>query len=314
VSYDVREYKTEAEWLEARRGFITSSDVPTLLGLGYESPHALWLRKLGPADEGAPKMRRRFQVGHDLEPRVAQWHEEETGRRPFRPADSQHYLCVNPALPWAAVTPDFVLMDGGGPDAVVEVKSDAFGGTGAAYAESKQFLYANAQAHQGMAVLEMDHAYVDVIFGLGHGFAVYPVGRDDALSRLILERGEEFHGFVTRREPPGERWLTDHEDTRKALAAIFDAETGEEVTLEDPDGSLRAMLRQWDLLPAKIRELENELEQIKNVVALRMGTATYGRVPGFPRLVKWHKQKRKGYTVEPSESRAMRLVKDASER
>jgi predicted phage-related endonuclease len=310
VSYELFEFANEEQWLAARRRFITSSDVPTLLGFGYTDPYSLWIEKARDESRQQPKMRRRFEMGHHLEELIARWHEEETGRAVFRPSETPFYLAVSDEHPWCAATVDFIAMDGKGPDGVVEGKSDVRGNR-AKYQESDSFLYANAQLHQGMIVLGVELGWVDVIFDLGHQFQCYPVERSPALVELILERSERFYRFVKDGTPPDESFLTDHESTRKALARIFDQETGEEVELT---AEMAPLIEEWQRLSKVGTDAGRRVEEIKNLVALKMGAATYGRIPGVEQLVKWHKQDRAAYTVEAGSSRVMRLVNDPAKK
>jgi len=76
----VRTANNHDEFLEIRSRSIGSSEIPTILGVNpYQTPYALWLRKTGRAKPFAGNMFTR--AGHNLEPVVAEYFEEETGKK-----------------------------------------------------------------------------------------------------------------------------------------------------------------------------------------------------------------------------------------
>jgi len=90
-----------AEWLEARRGLITATDLPVILGLSpYKCEADLADEKNGKEQEPATL---RMRAGLLLEGLIAEAYTEQTGIEvvPFA------HLAIHPDIPWAAATPDF---------------------------------------------------------------------------------------------------------------------------------------------------------------------------------------------------------------
>lgn len=97
-------FDSRADWLEARKGGIGASEVATIMGLNpYESPLALWRRKVGidPDKEENAAMKR----GHYCEDAVAQWWAEETGREVIA-SSSSDFMFVDTEREYMRVSPD----------------------------------------------------------------------------------------------------------------------------------------------------------------------------------------------------------------
>lgn len=307
MTWSLTEFASEAEWLAKRRKVVTSSDMPVILGTSpYSNAYDLWLAKVRGEDaDSAKKMRRRFQAGHQIEPLIAQWFAEDTKRSPVRPADG-YYLITNPALPWAAVTPDLLVIDGDGPDGVVESKSAGLMDL-SAYETSPALSYAVAQLHLPLLVCEMAQGWVATTFGLGNAFRVYPVAKNWELAELIADRCSVFHKLIEYGEPPGEDFLRSGAEIGKALARIFEGETGELIEIEDRFAASAERIQE---LNGEIKEREAELDELKNALKLRMGLSTYARIPGYAKLAKWGTETKPAHTVKVSTTRVLRWVKD----
>lgn len=95
------ERQGSAEWLEARRGLITSSDIPILLGLSPWACEAdLADEKLGGAGQDSTL---RMRVGLELQALIGREYERATGRRLL----AYRRIVRHPTITWAAASPDF---------------------------------------------------------------------------------------------------------------------------------------------------------------------------------------------------------------
>ena len=95
---------THAEWLEARKRGIGSSEIGTICGLNpYETPYQLWRRKMGidsPKEETFA-----MKAGHYLEDAVAQFWQDATGRTIIK-SSAGDWLIRNDKKEFLQVSPD----------------------------------------------------------------------------------------------------------------------------------------------------------------------------------------------------------------
>lgn len=96
-------------WVAARSvdHRIGGSDVPTLLGIGFESPWSLWLRAQGIPWEPSGKAKL-FESGHLWEPVILQLYAEHTGRVVHPLSDT---LVIDRDDPWAVGSFDGLVFD-----------------------------------------------------------------------------------------------------------------------------------------------------------------------------------------------------------
>lgn len=96
--------KDHQEWLKYRGSGIGSSEVATIVGLNpFETPYQLWRRKMGidaPIEENFA-----MRAGHILEPAVAKFWEDATGREVDLSSEGD-WLIVDDAKPFLRVSPD----------------------------------------------------------------------------------------------------------------------------------------------------------------------------------------------------------------
>ena len=96
--------KDHQEWLKYRGSGIGSSEVATIVGLNpFETPYQLWRRKVGidpPVEENFA-----MRAGHILEPAVAKFWEDATGREVDLSSEGD-WLIVDDAKPFLRVSPD----------------------------------------------------------------------------------------------------------------------------------------------------------------------------------------------------------------
>lgn len=95
---------SRAEWLDARKGGIGSSEVGTILGLNpFETPYQLWRRKKGldgPKDESFA-----MRAGHYLEDAVSLFYRDETGKEIIGRSKGD-WIIRDTERPWMQVSPD----------------------------------------------------------------------------------------------------------------------------------------------------------------------------------------------------------------
>lgn len=109
------------EWHAFRAGVIGSSDVATVLGLGYKSAYTLWHEKRGlvEPEQPSPKLKRKWAYGHHMEPFVAGLFEEAHPNLALAVTGSW----THKARTWQGCNPDRLILDGGTANSALELKT-----------------------------------------------------------------------------------------------------------------------------------------------------------------------------------------------
>lgn len=109
------------EWHAFRANVIGSSDVATVLGLGYKSAYTLWHEKRGLVEPEQPdaRLRRKWAYGHHMEPFVASIFEETHPDLALAVTGSW----THKARTWQGCNPDRLVLDGGEASSVLELKT-----------------------------------------------------------------------------------------------------------------------------------------------------------------------------------------------
>ena|SRR5690625_2504453 len=139
---------------------VTASKVAAILGLSpWDSPRSIWhlLRGEVPSDDGTNQAAK--SRGHYLEDGILDWWADQ---HPELREDSRQPYVTDPALPWAAATPDLIASDSNGNTVVVDAKTarndDEWGDPGtdevpAYYAAQLQWQMHLAKAKRGYIAL-----------------------------------------------------------------------------------------------------------------------------------------------------------------
>jgi hypothetical protein len=109
------------EWHAFRASVVASSDVATVLGLGYKSAYTLWHEKRGLVEPEQPdaKLRRKWAYGHHMEPFVAGIFEDTHPDLALAITGSW----THKVRTWQGCNPDRLVLDGGEATSVVELKT-----------------------------------------------------------------------------------------------------------------------------------------------------------------------------------------------
>lgn len=254
---------SRAEWLELRKSHLGASEAATILGVGYETPVDLWMRRTGRAPEVVETDAMRW--GRLLEPLVLDEYERVTGRK----VDARQRFVLHPTLAHLCAT-----LDGVAGDVVVEAKTtrsrrwlsfDA-DSDGRADAEDAPHPAHVIQAHQQMMCCGLDVADIAVLIG-GSTFAVHRVERNAELCDLIAEYTSDFWRCVERDQPPEWGRLN-----AKTLAVI---NRGCEGTTFVPT----AIVDRWLTAQAIARSATIERDSLRDQILGLMGSAEYGETP-----------------------------------
>ena len=267
---------THEQWLEIRRSGIGGSDASAVLGLNQlQSPFSLWMDKtgLGEEKEDSEVMRQ----GRDLEEYVAQRWCEETGKKVkknnFMWRDSDAYFML------ANIDREVVGEKAGLECKTTSVynKSDFEGG------EIPLTYY--VQCMHYMKVMGYERMYLAVLV-LGKAFYHFTIERDEQeLLNLVKAEQDFWENNVRLNIAPA---ADGSEATKDALKKMFPGEdaTEEQVILHQYDSDLEV----YEILQAKIKEAEIELDGIKNRICQALGNCSYGR--SSRKEISWKAQER----------------------
>lgn len=275
---------------ELRRKGVGSSDIAPILGLStYATPLDIWRDKILGPDLEPDDNRRKW--GRLLEPLVRQQAAEALGTTIEVPAPLERDDWMRANLDGLTAAGDVVEIKTAGVDQAAEWGEPGTDDVPESYL---------AQVAWQLAVAGRSLAHVAVLIG-GNDFRMYRIPRNLELERAILDRCHSFWFENVKRQVPPEnvsladarkRWR--HEIAGKVVKATPEI-------LERLDAKV--------MLENGRSGLIKDIERINFRLAEFMGDAeAIVRDDGSP-LLTWKLQKRKGYTVEPSEARVMRTTK-----
>jgi len=323
---------SDPRWLELRRGGVTASDLPVIMGLvTWDSPWALYHRKRGLLPETVQTDRMR--LGSWLEGSIAaEW---ERGAYNTAPGG----LWQNEERPWQLATPDRTVWNpdvspraAGAIVAVLECKTSAtrdgwgdgqlFDGDGLLAQSDLVPAYVRAQVLWQMDTLDVPTGHVAVVFLPSGEYRSYTIGHEDGCQAdrvetavscmacidlaLMREKAHEFYRRITGDlGPPPVDHLT---VTTRALQEVY---AGLDDTLQaEIDEELADA---WWTGRGLLKSAKNDEQLYTNLVREAMGKASVATVHGEP-VIRRTVSKRAGYEVAPGvQDKLTRINRNGSE-
>lgn len=282
-----------AEWLDARRTGIGSSDASAVAGLNeWASPLSVWLDKL----DGNPLSDRdneAMEFGRELEPVVANAFARRTGKKLRRVG-----LVRSVRWPWMLASCDRAVV---GEPALVECKTTAWY-RGDEWDDDEIPDHAVIQAHHQLAVTGLDKVYVPVLIG-GQKLEYREVQRDEqAIADLVDVTGRFWRENVEGRvEPPASA-----PSDRDLMAARFTPDPNKTALV---DGSFIELMRVRAQLRKQITAAEKEHKALTARVAQILGDNTAATLGDGDPILTFGMTDRAGYTVEPTSYRSLLLTR-----
>lgn len=281
-------------WLSERRTFIGASDAPSILGVGYETPFAVWARKTGalPPDESENEL---LECGLVLQPAIIELLRRRSGYQVVE--EPAWTVRRHPHISWLGCSLDAFIDDAEAGIGVVEAKN--VGSYNAAdWKDQEPPLRYNVQVQAQMAVTGATWAIVVGLIG-GNRLVWHTVPRDDTfIDRMVRALGE-FWELVESGTPPP---VDGSEYTARVLARIFPVDNGSIVRL--PDES-----RDWDSalvgLKAQRSVIDKNIGLLENQFKAALGESSEGLLPDGGRYT-WKEQTRKEYVCPESKFRVLR--------
>lgn len=265
--------QNRAQWLELRKGKITSSNVAVVCGLSpFKSPLQLWAEWTGKIQDTFIG-NKATQIGLALEPLVASWWSERSGLG----VDRANALYADSELPWLACSPDYII-EGGDP---LEIKTGNYR-TAYKWADGAAPQEYILQVQVQLRVLKRQRGVLTAYLGDLDSMPDVLVDYDPQLFELVRERSEAFLDCVQKDIPPAAgsgdaeviRLITDREEGKTATWSGAEAEAVEFLIIQAREAAetCAAIRRELDKVDKQKRELENRIKQA-------LGSATVGRLP-----------------------------------
>lgn len=312
-----------SSWLQSRRTRITATDAASILGVGFETPYAVWAAKTGRAPEKDLDSNEAIYWGGRLESIVIQECELRSGRRvisdrvwsPLTRAVIERHMhkgveklvLVHPDVPLLACTPDSVIqawkplpnkdeqVEHEGPG-VLEAKTA--GQFMAADWEDGVPLKYQIQVQVQLMVTGWSWGCVPVLIG-GRDFRMYDVPRNDAFCSQLLDTLMQ--------------WWNDHvvEDVAPAvsgddddlLKAMYPNDSGATIVLPETWARHDEKLERWN---QHAKRANDRVKELKAQLKAAIGDASYAAIEGTAVMYSYKTTPRAGYTVEPSTTRPLK--------
>ena len=306
------------EWLEERRGCIGASDVPAILG---ESPFA------GPLQVYASKVlgyttedKERLLYGRYMERAVSKMYRWKTKRETFDYTKTATTIQYHKDIPWLGATLDDVTKgseDNPAPDnyqgtGPLEIKTSS----GWTYINGKwrrinKHQWAEDPPLYNQIQLQTQIACINSAWG--SLTALFPENelawsdqlRNDRFLKAAYPVLEQFWDRVKRKEPPPIDELPSSLDIAKS---IYCDDTGETVQLTAEQEEL---VKEWVQLGEDLsaaRKIEKRRKFLEAQIRFAVKDATFAEVPSLGKYITLKKTHRKGYVVEPTEFRTLRIA------
>ena len=258
------EHLTKEDWLalHQRPDMVSASQVFTLTGENsYESPYALWCRKMGRM--AWPDTTLAMRRGHALENLCAELYEERTGRKL---ADFGDYTIVrHPEYDWLFCTPDRIF----GVAVPIEFKTTS---NFKAWLEDAP-LSAQTQLQIQMACLGASEGSIGALLGgFSEEFLTFDFTRNDGLIEELIILASEFRDQCMNDIAPP---VDGSESTSVALKAMYPRPT------EGNTVQLPATAAMWACEYEGVKEskkiLEEREKQLSNQIKAAIGDGEYGQ-------------------------------------
>jgi putative phage-type endonuclease len=281
-----------------RRTFLGGSDMAAILGLSpWKTPYQLWLEKTSeaPPEDNDSGVKRR---GRRLEPVIVDWMREDYGLKII--AHNERY--VDQELPFLSCEVDFEHdeMENGvviTENAEVKTVHPSHAKDWGDEWSDEIPLYYTAQAAFGQMITGRESTLFAVLIG-ADDLRAYRVKRDDELISTLREKAIRFWALVEKRTPPP---IINLQDARLAWSV---SQPGSITATDEVSAWVKELQQVKKIISG--REAEAELLEMK--IASFMQEKEQLLDARGNRLATWKLQRRKGYTVEPTEFRVMRTT------
>jgi putative phage-type endonuclease len=296
--------KAHAAFLAERRTGVGGSDAVVVLGLSpYATPFQLWAQKLGlTTDDDSATESEWLWWGRKIEPLLMERWQLETNRVVVPHHNAIHLR--HPEADWMTCHLDGEELDqAGARRGIVECKNVVV--FRASNWQDQPPIEVQVQVQHNMAVAGTDTGVAIALLG-GNQMAWCELPRNQQFIDGLMEREYQFWQRVQQDDPP-----TVVARDSKFLNTLWAPKAGTTVALGDPGAEWH---RRRDVVTAKLavarkrlRKLEKEREEVEAHIKAAIRDNEAGQLPDGT-LYTYKEVNRKGYTVDPTSYRQLRLV------
>ena len=254
------------DWKKERQKGIGGSDAAAVLGVSrWKSPLRLYLEKLG---EIQPEQDNEYMLwGRKLEKLIIEHFVEATGKN----VEKIDKILVHPEYPFMIANLDGYIPE---EDAVVEVKTASSYKLDEWSGDNIPVEYV-LQGQHYLAVTGCSKVYYPVLVG-GNTFFIKEMTRDEELINMIIDAESKFwHEHIEKRIPPE---MTGAVDAKELLDKLYPT-SKEGTKIELPQ--LEDVVNQLAVTQAKIKELEQLVDELQAKIKEQMGEAEIAEIGSF---------------------------------
>jgi putative phage-type endonuclease len=295
---DTREI-TEDQWLEIRKSYIGGSDASAILGLNqYKSSFGIYAEKvLGVSEDLSDNVH--IDFGNKMEPIIREW---------FPPAflkaegiqievSEYPYMIQHPTIPFLSANIDGLMVHPELGQGLIEIKTAGENQWREWQDDEIPAQYYCQIAHY-LAVTGLPYAYVVALVGKKLLWKYIP--RNDSFIEIMVNMLKDFWtNHIVAKEAPLPAGL---DDDARTLKSLYGSEvSGRAVEMHQYQDDYD----HYKELDKEIKFLDQEKEAIKQKFMQAMGEAEIAFIGN--KKITWKTTERKGYTVQPTSFRAMRI-------
>lgn len=284
-------------WLTIRKNFIGGSEAAAVAGLSrYASPVTVYYDKI--SDEVSKIDSERMEAGRRMEPLIAEWFAERTGKHVVK----QPYFYQHPVHTMMGANIDFGVY---GENAIVECKNTTNDRDFADGLVPDEYWM---QAQHYMAVTGAEKTYLVYLL---HGWKlewIEIMRNDDVIETMIQRQTDFWNTHIIAKQPP----IFDGTNAAKELLKkMYPSEMEEQHDPADLPDDFDTLWEENEQLTKQETAIKKRKDEIKNLIASHIGERSCGVTSG--RIFTWASQTRKSYTVEETTFRVLRskVRKDA---
>ena len=297
---------TREEWLTWRQKGIGGSDIASVIGINpWSSPLAVYydkVEKVGELEvENLPA-----ELGLFLEPFIAvkfeKWLKENEGIDIV--VLKSEYILQHPTNPIALANLDGHFFHPSIQENVIVEYKTTSERNYQEWADGSLPDYYYLQIQWYLYVTNVKKCYLAFLIG-NNKFNVTVIERNEEVIEMIVKRVAEFWtNFVEKKVAPAP--IGDI-SSKEILDKMYkNVEVGKEIIIEDV--KYQMYCKEIADLKKKATEMEKNLEQLKQWIKEKMGTAETGRAGEW--IITWKEQEKKEFLVKASKFRVLRIKKD----